>query len=99
MADDAERETARLWRVSRTIHELVRDRVCCGSLRWFFLNGRSFYLDPLRTSNFLVLRDNRQTSQNARWNVLRCVQGYEIADDEIKMTLDEFKATYGSVVE
>ncbi|ORY89001.1 RPB5 subunit of DNA-directed RNA polymerase [Leucosporidium creatinivorum] len=26
MADDAERETARLFRVSRTIHELVRDR-------------------------------------------------------------------------
>lgn len=27
MADEAERETARLFRVSRTIHELVRDRV------------------------------------------------------------------------
>ncbi|CEQ42371.1 SPOSA6832_04182 [Sporobolomyces salmonicolor] len=46
MADDAERETARLFRVSRTIHELVRDR------------------------------------------------GYLISDEEIKMSLDEFKRQY-----
>ncbi|GAA5859531.1 hypothetical protein JCM5296_002169 [Sporobolomyces johnsonii] len=46
MADDAERETARLFRVSRTIHELVRDR------------------------------------------------GYLISDEEIKMSLDEFKQQY-----
>ncbi|GAA5859528.1 hypothetical protein JCM8547_006864 [Rhodosporidiobolus lusitaniae] len=46
MADDSERETARLFRVSRTVHELVKDR------------------------------------------------GYAIAEDEIKMTLDEFKAQH-----
>ncbi|GAA5832765.1 hypothetical protein JCM11251_005754 [Rhodosporidiobolus azoricus] len=48
MADDAERETARLFRVSRTVHELVRDR------------------------------------------------GYAIAEDEIKMSLDEFKGLYAA---
>ncbi|GAA6031611.1 hypothetical protein JCM8097_006548 [Rhodosporidiobolus ruineniae] len=46
MADDAERETARLFRVSRTVHELVRDR------------------------------------------------GYGISEDEIAMSLDEFKGQY-----
>ncbi|GAA6048839.1 hypothetical protein JCM3770_003646 [Rhodotorula araucariae] len=46
MADDNEREVARLFRVARTAHELVRDR------------------------------------------------GYAIAEDEIKMSLDDFKAQY-----
>ncbi|BGP26474.1 DNA-directed RNA polymerases I, II, and III subunit RPABC1 [Rhodotorula toruloides] len=46
MADEAERETARLFRVSRTAHELVRDR------------------------------------------------GYAIADEEIGMSLDDFKRQY-----
>ncbi|GAA5969641.1 hypothetical protein JCM11641_008189 [Rhodosporidiobolus odoratus] len=48
MAEDAERETARLFRVSRTVHELVRDR------------------------------------------------GYAIAEDEIRMSLDDFKSSYGA---
>ncbi|KAM0790787.1 hypothetical protein ACM66B_004635 [Microbotryomycetes sp. NB124-2] len=48
MADEQSRETARLFRVSRTIHELVRDR------------------------------------------------GYEIADEEITMSLDRFKELYAS---
>ncbi|KAL8292920.1 hypothetical protein RQP46_000614 [Phenoliferia psychrophenolica] len=45
--DEAERETARLYRVNRTIHELVRDR------------------------------------------------GYAISEDEIKMSLEDFKLSYG----
>ncbi|BGP02163.1 DNA-directed RNA polymerases II 24 kDa polypeptide (RNA polymerase II subunit 5) [Rhodotorula toruloides] len=48
MADEAERETARLFRVSRTAHELVRDR------------------------------------------------GYAIADEEIGMSLDDFKQQYAA---
>ncbi|GAA6015002.1 hypothetical protein JCM10207_008699 [Rhodosporidiobolus poonsookiae] len=48
MADDAERETARLFRVSRTVHELVNDR------------------------------------------------GYAIAEDELKMSLDDFKQMYAA---
>ncbi|BGP18493.1 hypothetical protein JCM10213_001191 [Rhodosporidiobolus nylandii] len=48
MADDAERETARLFRVSRTVHELVQDR------------------------------------------------GFAIAEDEIGMSLDEFKGLYAA---
>ncbi|KAM0753890.1 putative 25 kd subunit of DNA-directed RNA polymerases I, II and III [Meredithblackwellia eburnea MCA 4105] len=46
--DEAERETSRLFRVNRTIHELVRDR------------------------------------------------GYQISEDEIAMSLDQFKAQYGA---
>ncbi|SCZ89069.1 BZ3500_MvSof-1268-A1-R1_Chr1-1g00931 [Microbotryum saponariae] len=51
MSDDHERETARLYRVSRTIHELVRDR------------------------------------------------GFEIGDEEITMSLGQFKGQYGTAVD
>ncbi|KAI5476119.1 DNA-directed RNA polymerases I, II, and III subunit RPABC1 [Pseudohyphozyma bogoriensis] len=47
MSEEGEREIARLYRVNRTIHELVRDR------------------------------------------------GFAISDEEIKLTLDEFKVQYG----
>lgn len=30
----ADREIARLWRVNRTIHELIRDRVSAYYLKW-----------------------------------------------------------------
>lgn len=32
MSNEANRELARLWRVSRTVHEMVRDRVSLGTL-------------------------------------------------------------------
>ncbi|SGY62597.1 BQ5605_C007g04712 [Microbotryum silenes-dioicae] len=51
MSDEHERETARLYRVSRTIHELVRDR------------------------------------------------GFEIGDEEITMSLNQFKGQYGAAVD
>ncbi|SCV71613.1 BQ2448_3201 [Microbotryum intermedium] len=51
MSDEHERETARLYRVSRTIHELVRDR------------------------------------------------GFEIGDEEITMSLDQFKGQYGNPID
>ena len=60
----AEIETARLWKVNRTIHELIRDRV---SPRLSFP-----YTGAL----------------NAR-------KGFGVAEEEIGMSLEEFKAVYG----
>lgn len=53
MADEIERETARLFRVSRTAHELVRDRVsACLSSPLFRSNhyGHGLQAAPSRVS-------------------------------------------------
>lgn len=46
MADETERECARLFRVNRTIHELVKDRVSPSS---------SSFISP----NFKLMREER----------------------------------------
>lgn len=34
MSLDSDRETARLWRVSKTVHEMIRDRVSVKRRQW-----------------------------------------------------------------
>jgi len=58
-------DSATLWKVNRTVHEMVKDRV---RLRLSTNGEANFY--PL--------------------------QGFSVADDEISMTLDTFRSTYGS---
>lgn len=60
----AEIETARLWKVNRTIHELIRDRV-----------------------SRPVLVSARRSTEHAK--------GFGVAEEEIGMSLEEFKAMYG----
>ncbi len=72
MSQDLDRELARLWRVSRTAHEMCRDRV------------------SLRTS----------TTAASAVEITHLThdlnQGYLVADYEINVPFEEFKAAHGS---
>lgn len=77
MADDNEREVARLFRVARTAHELVRDRV---------------------RRALCLLQDSVELLRVRALTLVPCTaaQGFAISEDEIKMSLDDFKAQYAA---
>lgn len=117
---EADLSVSRLWKVNRTIHELVRDRVRLLSLSaflwscFFFLVVR-FYEWPLdgRALRVVTKPNCFIISFHVIYNFIKFIplstellnftepffrsyiQGYAVADDEISMSLDQFKNMYG----